>query len=355
MSTVAQVKPIVGQPREYISAKVIPLDQYRPGVRAAVDLFTFDERISLLRKYGDHCMSFSMLQQGMQFFDMPGIGFLCFRKKWGTRFVLADPICNVRDRELLVREFLKDGKNVAFIQISQDFAELLHEKFGYYATQFGLESVVDLEKWDLKGKKKQVLRTSINHATKEGVTIVENCDDDGCHQLTREWLKTRKVKNREVVFLIRPMDQEYQVGTRKFCAYHEGKLVGFIFFDPLYKDGKVVSYVPNISRFSNQFKQGIFYALMCHAMEVFKKEGVKHLDLGLCPAAVGDTDEPYESKLLKPIVRLLYKYGNFIYSFKGLYFTKSRFDGMEQKTFCAHREILPTKSLLTVFRLANII
>jgi len=355
MSTMAQVKPLIDSPREFFPAKVISIDDYRPETRAGIDVLTFDERISYIRKYGDHCMSFSMLQPEMHFFDMPGVGFITYRKKWGTRFVLADPVCDVKDRELLVREFLKERTNTAFIQISQGMAEFLHGKFGYYATQFGVESVVDLEKWDLKGKKKQVLRTSVNHAKKDSVTIEENCSEDGCHQLTKEWLKTRKVRNREVAFLIRPMDQEYQEGTRKFCAYHDGKLVGFIFFDPLYKDGKVFSYVPNISRFSNKFKQGIFYPLMCHAMEVFKKEGVKYLHLGLCPAVVDEKDEPYESKLLKMIIRLIYKYGNMLYSFKGLYFTKSRFEGVVQKTFCAHREILPSKSMLTVFMISNIL
>ncbi|HVN72826.1 MAG TPA: hypothetical protein VMU10_12490, partial [Desulfomonilia bacterium] len=62
MSTAAQVKPLVGQPREYTAAKVIPIDLYRAGTRGLVDLFTFEERLSYLRKYGDHCMSFSMLQ-----------------------------------------------------------------------------------------------------------------------------------------------------------------------------------------------------------------------------------------------------------------------------------------------------
>ncbi len=291
----------------------------------------------------------------MNYFDMPGIGFIAYKKKWGTRFVLADPICEEKNRELLIRGLLQDSKSTAFIQVSQPLAELIADGLGYYSTQFGVESVVNLEKWDLKGKKKQVLRTSINHALKEGVVIEEKYSDTGCHELTREWMRTRKVSNCEVNFLIRPMDQEFQEGTRKFSAYHEGDLVGFVFFDPLYKDGKVVSCVPNISRFSNKFKYGIFYPLMCHAMDVFKKEGVKYLDLGLCPMMVGENDEQYESGIVKKIIRLLYDYGNFIYSFKGLYFTKSRFEGTERRTFYAHKGRLPIKSILTVFSLANII
>jgi phosphatidylglycerol lysyltransferase len=159
-------------------------------------------------------------------------------------------------------------------------AELIHEKFGYYATQFGVEINVDLREWDLKGKKKQILRTSVNHAQKEGVVIEERVSNDGCRALTDEWLKTRTVKDREIVFLIRPMDMEYQEGTRKFFAYLHGELIGFIFFDPIYTDNKITGYVPNISRFSNKFKPGIFYPLMIHAMETFKREGVEcmHLD-----------------------------------------------------------------------------
>ncbi|HVN72885.1 MAG TPA: DUF2156 domain-containing protein, partial [Desulfomonilia bacterium] len=291
----------------------------------------------------------------MNYFDMPGVGFIAYKKQWGTRFVLADPVCDGKDCELLISEFLKDGKSTVFVQVTQGIAEFLHDKFGFYSTQFGIESVVDLQKWDLKGKKKQVMRTSVNHAVKEGVTFEENCTSDACHKLNKEWLKTRKVRNREIGFLIRPMDMEYQDGTRKFYAYLDGELIGFIYFDPIYSNNQVIGYVPNISRFSNKFKQGIFYPLMCHAMEIFKKEGVKYLYLGLCPLVTDEMNQPYESKIVKKIIHFLYKYGNKIYSFKGLYFTKSRFDGIEQKTFCVHREMMPTKSFLTMFRLANII
>jgi phosphatidylglycerol lysyltransferase len=355
MNTVAQVRPARGVSRDHGRAKVLSIDLYRAGVQGGEDIFTLEERVSYIKRFGGHCMSFSTLQPGMHYFDIPNVGYIAFKKKWGTRFALADPVCDGKDRETLIREFLKDGVNTAFIQVSEPVARLLHEKFGLYATQFGVESVVDLASWDLKGKKKQVMRTSINHARKEGIVIEENCDIDGCRMLTRQWMKTRTVKGREVVFLIRPMEQPYQEGTRRFCAYHNGELVGFAFFDPVYRDGKIVSYVPNISRFSNKFKYGIFYPLMCHAIEVFRREGVECLHLGLCPSVVDDEDLPCESRMLKALVRLLYRYGNWVYSMKGLYFTKGRFDGVEHKTFCAHKEALPLKSFITLFRISNII
>ena len=358
MSTSAQITTIAGYPIEKAKgARIFPLHLHRPQAaadNAGIDKFSLDERIDYLRKYGDHCMSFSALQPRMQYFDVPDMGYIAFRQQWGTRFVLADPVCAEKDREFLIAEFLKEKKDTAFAQISEPVAELLAEKFGYYSTQFGVETIVDLETWDLKGKKKQVLRTSINKARKDGVHFVEKYEANGDRALTDEWLKTRKVRNREILFLIRPMDMEYQEGTRRFYAYQGDELLGFIYFDPVYSDDKLISYVPNISRFSHDFKQGIFYALMGHAMEIFKAEGVKCMYLGLSPLVVNEHDLPYESRIVKLMIRFLYKYGNMVYSFKGLYFTKSRFQGKDYKTFCAHKERLPVKSFLSMFRLANI-
>ena len=92
---------------------------------------------------------------------------------------------------------------------------------------------------------------------------------------------------------------------------------------------------------------------MNHAMEVFKLEGVEHINLGLCPLVIEDDDMPCESGIQKKINRLLYNYGNWIFSFKGLYFTKSRFGGTETKVFGAHREKLPTIPFLVMFKLSN--
>ncbi len=348
MGTIACLKSLVETPDNVVS-----IDPYLSRTRGGIDLFTLEERLAFLRKYGSHCMSFSTLQPDMHYFDVPDIGFIAFREKWGKRLTIADPVCDVKDREFLLRNLLRDHKHTTFVQISQDVAELIHKRFGLYATQFGIEIMLDLEKWDLKGKKKQILRTSVNHARKEGVVISEKCTHEECRRLTHEWLKTRKVRNREIGFLIRPMDMEYQEETRKFSAHLNGELMGFIYFDPIYADNRITGYVPNISRFSTRFKPGIFYPLMAHAMEVFKQEGVKNLNIGLCPLKVDDRDMSCESFLQKKINRLLFKYGNWIFNFQGLYFTKSRFGGTEIKTFGAHREVLPTLPFLTMFKLSN--
>jgi lysylphosphatidylglycerol synthetase-like protein (DUF2156 family) len=352
MGNVVQMR----QQEEPSPGKIVPMDQYRTKIKGHIDLFSLDERISYLKKYGSHCMSFSTLQRDLHYFDIPGMGYIAFMEKWGNRLTLSDPVCDPRDRETFLREVLKDHNHITFVQLSQDVAELLHKRFGLYTTQFGSEILLDIEHWDLKGKKKQILRTSVNHAKSAGVTLMErDAGDEGCRQLTNEWLKTRKVRNREICFLIRPMDMDYQEGTRRFFAYLDGELIGFVFFDPIYRDGKVISYVPNISRFSNKFKPGIFYPLMNHAFDVFKADGIKEINLGLCPLVADDKSVPGESVIQKKMNRFLYNYGNWIFNFKGLYFTKSRFGGTLIKTFGAHNEMIPAFPFLVMFKLSNML
>ena len=316
--------------------------------------FTFEQRMAYMRKYGSHCMSFSTLQPKMKFFDVPGKGFIAYMQKWGNQMVLSDPICHPEDREALIGAFLAKFKRTGFIQITEPVARLIHERFGFYTTQFGIESVIDLETWNLAGKKKQILRTSLNQARKRDIVIRENPDETRHHELSKNWMATRKIKNREIGFLIRPMVMDHEDATRKFFAYQDDELVGFVFFDPIYKDGEIISYVPNISRFSHDFRQGIFYSLITHAVETFKKEGLKEVNLGLSILVLDDENAAHESGLLKNAERLIYRYGNFIYNFKGIAFTKSRFEGRTNRFYSAHQWRFPALKLLTMFKLSNV-
>ncbi len=353
MPPTAQISEMIRPAGELALPRVIHFPE-KIAVTGSVNRFHFQERLDYIRAYGNHCMSFSTLQPGMQYFDVPGKGFIAFMPKWGSAMVLSDPVCADGDRERLIGDFLKIHPRTGFIQITEPVADLMHHQFGYYATQFGIETIIDLNTWSISGKKKQVLRTALNQAKKMGVEIRE-CPGENCyHELSKNWMSTRKIKNREIGFLIRPMNMDHQHETRKFFAYLDGEIIGFIFFDPVYQDGKIISYVPNISRFSHEFRQGIFYAIMLTAMDQFKQEGLGEINLGLSILVLDEADKKSEALLLKNIERLIFRYGNFIYNFKGISFTKSRFMGRENKFYCAHKWFLPAVKLISVFKLANV-
>lgn len=317
--------------------------------------FTFAERVSYLKKYGTHSQSFSTLQPGMQYFDLPGIGYIAFMRKWGGTFVLSDPVSAPEHFPVILERFHQRYPNASYIQVSKPVVDILHLRFGLFGTQFGSESRIDLAKWSLSGKKKQILRTALNQADKAGITVKERFSDDHTREISEAWIRTRKCKSNEIRFLIRPMEMDYRENERHFYAYQDGKAVGFIYFDPIYRNNEIISYVPNISRANADFKQGIFYTLMAHAMEVFKAEGVPYLDLGLIPLSLDPATEHQESRLLKRILHLVYEKGNFLYNFKGLEFTKSRFRGETFKTYCCHQRAIPALEFLAMFKLTRLL
>jgi phosphatidylglycerol lysyltransferase len=317
--------------------------------------FTFSERVGYLKKFGAHSQSFSTLQPGMQYFDVPGIGYVAYMRKWGGTFVLSDPVCAPESFGAILEHFHKRYPNASYVQVSKPVVEFMHLRFGLYGTQFGSESRIDLSKWSLSGKKKQILRTALNQAEKSGISVQERFSDDHTREISEAWIRTRKCKSNEIRFLIRPMEMDYRENERHFYAYQDGKAVGFIYFDPIYRNNEIISYVPNISRANADFRQGIFYTLMARAMESFKAEGVPYLDLGLIPLSLDSAIEHQESPLLKRLLHGLYNKGNFLYNFKGLEFTKSRFRGDNFKTYCCHKRSIPALEFLAMFKLTRLL
>jgi lysylphosphatidylglycerol synthetase-like protein (DUF2156 family) len=335
-----------------LSDQAFVLDHPIAGDVAHLDMA---RRVACLKQFGSHAMSFSTLQPDMRYFDKPGIGYIAYARHWGMRFALADPVCHPQHREVMIDEFLATYPDAVFVQVSKSVIDHLHRRHGYYGTQFGSESRVDLSGWSLRGGKKQIIRTAINQARNQGLEIRESGFDPETKRISQAWIRTRRCKNNEIRFLIRPMLIDYREGTRYFYAYHHGEAVGFVFFDPIYLNGKLVGYVPNISRSSANFKQGLWYALMAHAMEVFKAEGVTYIDLGLVPLMMADHVEPQESRLLRGVMSVIRERMDFLYNFKGLEFAKSRFQGTVEKTYCGHRSALPAFAMTAMFRLTRIL
>jgi lysylphosphatidylglycerol synthetase-like protein (DUF2156 family) len=336
-------------------ADALVLDTPQGAPSSSTSTFTHRERVRYLMNYGVHAMAFSTMQPDLEYFDIPGIGYLAYARYLGMTFALSDPICNAQHVETMLDRFVERFPNAMFAQVTKNIADIMHRRHGYYGTQFGSESKVPLSNWDLRGRKKQIIRTAVNQAKEQGVEIREGPFDEQANAISESWIKTRKCKNNEIRFLVRPMVMDYEEGTRYFYAHQNGSAVGFIFFDPIYRGGKVVAYVPNISRSCASFKQGLWYAMMVHAMDVFKAEDIEYVDLGLTPLMLADELEDQESRPLRLIQKQIYRWGNSLYNFKGLEFAKSRFQGQVVKSYVCHRNRLPGAAILAMFRLTRLI
>ena len=312
-----------------------------------------------IKPYGNgFSMHYNILQPEINYFQhsLGIVAYTNFRKSY---FVFSEPLC-VNDESLiiLIKDFLKEFPSTVFVYISEKLARLLNSEFKLRATQIGIERAINIDKWSVSGKHKQVIRTAINKANENGIKVIENNHEEGIRPLLDNWLKTRTIYNRRIRYIVRDHTQ-YEQDTRTFCAYNrQGKLLGYIQFNPVYRDGEITGYVPEISGSSMEFKQGLFYVILYHAIEIFKLEGIKIVNLGLAPLILSKEKLFFESGILRRLMRI--KGRNFFYNFDGINFTKSRFlstktsdEGYIVNIYFAYKKKMPVREIFRLIKLTN--
>lgn len=309
-------------------------------------------------------LHFSILQPNLQYFTHE-FGLITYTIKFGQTLVLGDPIFTTAkdfNRIQFLKCFIDSNPNIGFVQCSKNFAELLNENFGYYGTRIGTERLIDLQEWSLKGKCKQTIRTACNQARKKGIIIRESKYEENFRAVSDKWLSTRTVNSKEISFLVRKFPY-FEIETRKFCAYSNQELIAFIIFDPIYENSECIGYIPNVSRSSEKFRQGAFYAIMVEAINCFKNEGKKIINLGLSPLHITGSSKPFESKLFLWILSCVKNFTPKLYNYNGIEYTKSRFfdtrltpkDDSTNSMYLCHHSKLPIIKLLAIFRASNVI
>jgi lysylphosphatidylglycerol synthetase-like protein (DUF2156 family) len=302
-----------------------------------------------LMQYGDGCLSYSALQAGMEYFIQDDLGCLAFSKPrsqfWSkSAFVLADPIAPPEARGLLIDRFLETFRKAVFLQVDSHTASLLAER-GFSCAPMGVETEIEMRSFDLRGRRKQILRTACNWASKLSLRLVEHQPEDqfdSLYEVSGEWLSSRRLNDAEIWFFARPALFTAEVGVRKFSAHEpNGRCLGFVFFDPMFRDGSIVGYAANVSRFRNECRQGIIDFIIIEAIQKFRQESVERLSLGLSPFhGIGDAIRHGENWWLKKSFQLLYRHGNRVYNFRNLGFHKSRYDGSQKLVyFCSNSPI----------------
>jgi lysylphosphatidylglycerol synthetase-like protein (DUF2156 family) len=173
--------------------------------------------------------------------------------------------------------------------------------------------------------------------------------------VTSHWLLTKKVHDREIwIYARRPVFED-EDDVRKFVAYdRDGGVVGFAFYDPMYRDGQVVGYSANILRCDERRFGRLGTAVHMEAAEKFKAEGKEILNLCLAPFVKlnrGKFNDDFGTSLF---LRLSERFGNEIYNFKGLSFHKSKYRGAEKPLYYASNSLMPSNDIYLAFLSADI-
>ncbi len=312
--------------------------------RSATGCFRFEH----LRQYGGGSLAYSSLQPGMQYFTHPEFGYITYvplSDAYGSVCVLSDPICKTENMRPLVEAFLKERNDPIFLHIRRDTAQMLAD-MGFCVNEFGVETFVDIQEFTLVGTKKEQLRRARNNAKKDNIKVREISSVDDAlfrafKQISDEWIKRKVVSDGELQFVVRPLVYVEEVDVRRFVAVKDNEIVGFVIFDPMYEDCKVIGYIANQLRSILDRSYSVVDFIIIEAMEIFKQEGKRELSLGVSPMArVNDGEEFRHSKLMKAYFQYVFNNANFLYNFKNLHQHKAKYrpeapGAHEEKVYCA--------------------
>eukprot|EP00798_Chlamydomonas_sp_ICE-L_P024925 gene24925-10576_t len=301
--------------------------------------------LDFLIQYGSHATAYSTLQEGLQHFVLPGIGYIAFSMMpyYPSRAVcLSDPVCNPCHWALMVDGFTRTHPDALFVQISFNFAHHLSSSTtGYQINSFGGETELDVASYTYSGHAKRSLRQPIARARKDGVTVSElkrpfrapELDTlQGLRAVSEDWFKEKSVSARTTWFLNRkPAYEKEAAGARTFVARSKDSAepIGFTVLDPMHMKGQVHGYYSNITRTTSHAHPGTAGLLVQVALETIRAEGVPILSLGLSPLhGLKEGPSSFRSDAdTRKWLEFTYEKCNSFYPYKNLASSKSKYGG----------------------------
>ncbi len=319
-----------------------------------------------LRQHGYEALSYATLQSGLEYFITPA-GYIAYTTvrhpvfaREPKRIALSNPVCAERDYERMVQDFMAVNPRAVFACISESFAEVLHN-LGFKVNCIGYESELPVQTYKTKGDWKEfdLIKRARNEARREKITIreeqIETVNREDLQALSRGWIGLKKVSDREIWIYARRVVYEPEEGVRKFVAYdRDGRVAGFAFYDPMYRDGRVFGYSANILRCDERRFGRLATAIHMEAIEKFRPEGAEVLNLNLAPFVKLDQGRFNDDFGASLFFKLSARYGNNIYNFKGLSFHKSKYRGAEKCLYFASNSFWPSNDIYLAFLSADI-
>jgi len=301
-----------------------------------------EDRIAAFEQHGDFSMAWSTVVQPLLLHFGDREGYVAYRTRWNQTIALGDPVCGSNKMESLLSGFIKQHHRPSFVQVSSATAEVL-ARHNYRINEIGLDTSIALTQYDFKGKQKEWLRYADNWTRRRGFEVREctfsEVSDTDVEAVSEAWRKTRTVKRKEVRFLNRPIVLQDEPNVRKFFMFDpDGKVIAFVFLDPLFRGGKISGYVTSIKRRLPDAPIYSEQAIMKTIIEVLKEEGIGELKLGLSPCASVEQSDYSESRWLRMLFQWAFKspmVNRRAYNLTGHASYKSRFRGEEEKVYLA--------------------
>ena len=133
-------------------------------------------RTECLRKYGKNSLSFLTLNDSLSSFRGKWDGYIAYKEILKTVVVLGDPIVPNESLRQAVRdlknEFSSKKFNICLVAGTENVIDVLQQE-DFKGLYVGCEAVVDLNKFNISGNKNWCIRSSVNYAKRNDMTVDE--------------------------------------------------------------------------------------------------------------------------------------------------------------------------------------
>ncbi len=321
-------------------------------------------RLDLARQFGNTTIAYSTVCQPGLKYHYSHDGFQAYGTKWGYDYGLGDSVVAPSDTGKLLDEFIGScKKKPCFVHITKPTAEALAER-GYYINQFGVDTWLELDSYDFKGKTKEHFRYAANWLNRRGYRVEEHSFSDIDQRLpaeiSRRWRATRPIKDREVGFMNRPLVFQHEPDVRHFYLFDsDDNLQAFVYLDPVYENGQIIGYSTVFKRRDPDAPAYAEQGIMKHCVEKLKQEGCQTLRLGLSPLA-NMTDRTFKKR--NGLIHFGWSYGfkawwvnRYFYNLQGHAAFKRRFRGTEHPVYFATPVLINDVRIAGMLRLMGVL
>lgn len=232
----------------------------------------------------------ALLDPACQIFSQSGIdGLIGYYTNGKCAVVFGDPVCSREDRPHLVEAFHqfceKQKKNIIYLVVSKDFAQWMHVEKRGAILEFGEELFLDprCDPRTKSGKKGILLRGKVRQAVREGVSVLEYCNDaphieQTLNEIATQWLDHRRGPQ---IYISRIRLFEERFGKRWFYAKQGEKLIGALVLNQLQaREGWVLDRVMTLP----DAPHGTSELMVVTILEYLAKEGCPFITFGPNPS-----------------------------------------------------------------------
>jgi phosphatidylglycerol lysyltransferase len=263
------------------------------------------------------------------FWDSRGEAVIFYRLVGKKRMVLGDPLGTHTAAQRVIRQFIADcllHKHApVFYQIKSPHMEL-YRSFGLQPVKIGEEALVELPEFHTNGKQWLKLRNRMSKVQRSGYTFevlhppYSETLLNRLQSISDEWLSNRKEKSFSVGSFSRDYISRFPVAV---LISPGGSCEAFVSFGgsvplPVSHGQEAASrqITIDLMRYTGVCPHGAMEVLFVSLFLWAKERGYRQCSLGIAPLA--NVDHVY-------LIKLIYKYGNRMYNFKGLYEYKNKF------------------------------